>query len=87
MSNDVVLDWSVIEALMNEVVEGQKKQLLSFGRQFVPTLTSEDMLQPNDYPVLEYHPQFRYEEGVLAGMQSLQMALQAIKSQCPERFE
>lgn len=71
------VDWSAIEALVNELIEGQKKTLLTLGRRIVPTLTMEDMLQPNDYPNLEYHPEFRYEEGILAGLQTVQMALRA----------
>jgi hypothetical protein len=27
-------------------------------------------MQPNDFPELENHPFFRYEEGVLEGLQS-----------------
>lgn len=76
MENNRV-DRGAIEILLNELVEGQKKALLTLGRRIVPTLTMEDMLQPNDYPDLEYHPEFRYEEGVLAGLQTAQMALRA----------
>ena len=43
----------------------------------MPTLTSEDVLQPNDYPLLENNPHFRYEEGVLEGMQSVRTAFLA----------
>jgi hypothetical protein len=74
MKNNV-LDTDAIERLLNELVEGQKKALLTLGRRIVPTLTMEDMLQPNDYPNLEHHPEFRYEEGVLAGLQAAQMAM------------
>jgi len=64
-----------VDKLMEELIEGQKKVLLEVGRRFVPTLTPEDMLQPNDYLELEENPYFRYEEGVLAGLQTAQMAL------------
>lgn len=65
--------------LIEEMVEVQQRQLLEVGRRIVPTLTPEDMLQPNDYPALENHPYFRYEEGLLAGMQTVQMALRALE--------
>lgn len=71
--------WDSIEKIIEEIIEAQKKQLLKDGRRLVPTLTPEDMLQPNDYPELENHPAFRYEEGVLAGVQTVQMALRALK--------
>lgn len=67
--------------LLNEMVEHQKEKLLQLGRRFVFNLTPEDMLQPNDYPILENNPHFRYEEGFLAGLQSAQMALSALHAQ------
>lgn len=69
------VDWESIEKVTSELVESQRNQLLMLGRRIIPRLTSEDILQPNDYPELEFNPQFRYEEGVLAGVQALQMAL------------
>ncbi len=73
--------WKLVEQEIDRIIEGQKQTLLKLGRRFVPTLTPEDMLQPNDYPELEYNPHFRYEEGVLAGAQTVQMAFQAIKEE------
>ncbi len=67
-----------IVKLIDEMTESQKANLLRLGRRIVPTLTPEDILQPNDYPELENHPEFRYEEGVLAGYQTIQMALRAL---------
>ena len=72
--------WTATESLIHEVVEGQRQRLLRLGRQIIPNLTPEDILQPNDYPELEHNPDFRYEEGILAGMQAIQMALRAQKN-------
>ncbi len=63
-----------MKVLLNEIVEGQKDKLLKMGRYIIPNLTTEDILQPNDYPELENNPLFRYEEGVLEGVQTVQMA-------------
>jgi len=63
-----------IKKLIEEIAEGQKEKVLKCGRAFVPTLTSEDVLQPNDYPELENNPHFRYEEGVLEGIQTVRAA-------------
>ncbi len=71
-------EWQKLEETMHEMVESQRRALLLLGRRIVPSLTSEDVLQPNDYPELEHHPEFRYEEGVLAGMQTVQMALRVL---------
>jgi hypothetical protein len=74
-------NWPEIEKVLLELIEHQNKELLKLGRRIVPTLTPEDMLQPNDYRVLENHPAFRYEEGFLSGLQTVQMALRAIKNE------
>lgn len=71
------MDWASIEALIVEIATLQRKKLLACGQQIVPAVTEDDILQPNDFLELENHPLFRYEEGVLAGIQSVQMALQA----------
>lgn len=68
------MDNSVI-VLLSELVELQKQKVLRCGRQFVPHLTADDVLQPNDFPLLENNPHFRYEEGILAGLQSAQAAI------------
>lgn len=71
-------DWEAIEALIEEMALLQRKKLLSCGQQIIPTITDDDILQPNDFNELETHPIFRYEEGLLAGIQSVQMALLAL---------
>jgi len=70
-----------MESLFEELVEQQRKKLLKFARQLVPHITSDDLLQPNDFPDLEGHPLFRYEEGILEGLLTAQMAYCARKKQ------
>lgn len=72
--NETTQNFDHLTELLNELIEAQKKTLLKTGRRIIPTLTPEDMLQPNDYESLENNAHFRYEEGILAGMQSVQMA-------------
>lgn len=72
--------WEEVLCLLKELEDGQRGTLFELGRRIVPTLTQEDLLQPNDYPELENQPHFRYEEGVLAGIQTAQMALQALRA-------
>jgi hypothetical protein len=66
-----------IDLLIEEMVQWQRKKLLEEGRKIVPTLTPDDVLQPNDFPELENNPEFRYEEGILAGYQSMQVAVRS----------
>ena len=68
-----------MEKLFDELVEGQQKKLLKFARQIIPNMTTDDLLQPNDFPQLEQNPLFRYEEGVLEGLLTARMAYLAKK--------
>lgn len=75
------LPWNEIERLLKELIEYQQNKLLQSGQKQIPHITLDDLLQPNDFPTLENNPLFRYEEGILCGIQTVQMALQrAIKA-------
>ena len=64
----------IMETVFDQLVELQRKKLLQFSQQIVPNITADDLLQPNDFPELEHHPLFRYEEGVLKGLLTARMA-------------
>ncbi|MGB7978437.1 MAG: hypothetical protein WCF19_04670 [Chlamydiales bacterium] len=63
--------------LMDELIEGQRKKVFAVARRIVPRMTEEDLLQPNDFPELELHPHFRFEEGILDGLRMARMAILA----------
>lgn len=63
--------------VIEELVKGQQEKVLRCAREILPYLTEDDILQPNDFPALEEHPYFRYEEGVLEGLLAARMALRA----------
>jgi hypothetical protein len=64
-----------LEQLFEELVKGQKAKLLLLAKRIIPHITEEDLLQPNDFPELENHPLFRYEEGVLEGILTVRMGV------------
>lgn len=68
---------SEVERELIQLIENQENKLLTFGKRLVPNLTADDLLQPNDFPILEQHPAFRYEEGVVEGLRSALMVLRA----------
>jgi hypothetical protein len=68
-----------VESLIAELLDFHKTRLLQCARRIIPHLTDDDLLQPNDFPELENHPYFRYEEGLLAGIMTVQMALWALE--------
>ncbi len=68
-----------MEDVFAQMIEMQEKKLLELGRSIVSHLTSDDVLQPNDFPELEFNPHFRFEEGILKGIQSARAAYLAEK--------
>lgn len=67
-----------LESLFDELVEAQREKVKRCSDRIVPNLTADDLLQPNDFPELENHPHFRYEEGVLEGLLTARMAYLAL---------
>lgn len=57
------------------MIAQQEVRLLKLATEILPHVTSDDILQPNDFPELENHPYFRYEEGVLKGMHAARIAI------------
>lgn len=69
----------MMEKLFEEMINAQRTKLLVVANRILPHLTADDLLQPNDFPELENHPHFRYEEGILEGLLTSQMAFVALK--------
>ena len=63
-----------VEEIFEELIVRQKHRLMRYAREKIPYITEEDLLQPNDFPLLELDPFFRYEEGVLEGVLSSKAA-------------
>jgi hypothetical protein len=63
-----------LEKIFEELISLQRKKLLDCAQELICHITEEDLLQPNDFKELENHPYFRYEEGVLEGLLTAQMA-------------
>ncbi len=68
-------------ALFEQMVDAQRKKVYDCARQIIPSITADDLLQPNDFPELEGHPYFRYEEGVLEGLLTARMAYLSRKNE------
>lgn len=65
------------EALFEELINQQEERVFKLAEKIIPHITRDDILQPNDFPELENHPYFRYEEGILEGLRTARMALLA----------
>ncbi len=66
-----------MEEIFDQLIELQKLKVRRCADSIVPHLTEDDLLQPNDFPLLENNPYFRYEEGVLEGLMAARMAYRA----------
>jgi len=67
----------VVDSLLTQMVDHQRTKVLRLAREAIPHLSPEDVLNPNDYPELKAHPTFDFEDGILSGLISAQMALRA----------
>lgn len=69
--------FQLADSLLTKLVEQQRQKVLRVGRTFVPSLTFEDILNPQTFPELNRSALFNYEDGILAGLLSAQIALRA----------
>ncbi len=69
--------FEATERVLDEMITHQRAKVLQLAREAVPHISPEDVLNPNDYPELKAHPRFDYEDGLLAGLLSAQMAIRA----------
>lgn len=57
------------------MVELQKTKVLKVARDIIPDATPEDIRNPQDFPQLSTDSLFNYEDGILTGYLSIQIAL------------
>lgn len=63
--------------LIEEMIRHQEIKVLKLAREIVPNVTPEDILNAQDFPELERHGRFNFEDGILAGLKSVRMTLRA----------
>jgi hypothetical protein len=68
--------WREVEELVQELEDLQRRKVLDLARRLRPGLTLEDIANPHDFPELG-DPDWQYEDGVLAGVQSVLAAVRA----------
>ena len=73
MNNDA---WDEVEALLATMEEHQVGKVFELARRLKPGITHEDMRNPHDFPELA-DPDWQYEDGLLAGVQSVLAAVRA----------
>jgi hypothetical protein len=68
--------WQEVEMLVVELEQAQRQKVLDLARRLRPGLTAEDIANPHDFGELG-DADWQYEDGVLAGIQSVLAAVRA----------
>jgi hypothetical protein len=68
--------WREVEELVAQLEELQRGKVLDLARRLRPGLTLEDIANPHDFPELG-DPDWQYQDGTLAGIQSVLAAVRA----------
>jgi hypothetical protein len=66
-----------IDLLFEELIVHQRRRVLAHAQRLNPRITADDVLSPVDMPELAADPAWNYEDGVLAGYLSAQIAVRA----------
>lgn len=75
--------WDAIDKEIGAIEEVQARKVIELARRILPHLTAEDIRNPHDFPELDDHD-WQYEDGVLAGIQSVRIALRAMRNRVEE---
>jgi len=67
-----------IQELLGRMEELQARKVIELARRLKPGLTAEDIRNPHDFPDLD-DPDWHFEDGQLAGIQSVAAALRALR--------
>jgi hypothetical protein len=67
----------VVDTLLEQMIHQQRGKVLRLAREAIPYLSPEDVMNPNDFPELKAHPTFDFEDGILSGLVSAQVAVRA----------
>lgn len=65
------------EALFEAMIAAQRAKVLRIARELNPQITPDDVLNPHDFPELDQDAQYNFEDGILSGYISAQMAVRA----------
>jgi hypothetical protein len=66
-----------LDALLDQMITQQRAKVLRIARELNPSITPDDVLNPHDFPELDADSRYNFEDGILSGYISAQMALRA----------
>ncbi|MEO8189383.1 MAG: hypothetical protein ABI682_03495 [Acidobacteriota bacterium] len=68
---------SATAALLEEMIALQRVRVMEIAGRIDPSLSADDLMQPHDHPKVANHPDFQFEDGILAGYLAVRAALLA----------
>lgn len=74
------------DALFESLILHQKERVSKRATSLDPRLTSDDILNPHDFQVLDEDPRFQYEDGMLNGYIAAHIAWRAETLQKGRKF-
>lgn len=72
------------DRVLTQMIDQQRAKVLRVAHDYAPRATPEDLLNPHDIPELAGAPIFHFEDGILAGLISAQIALRAAPAPEPK---
>jgi hypothetical protein len=67
----------LLEPLFDGMLAQQRAKVLRIAREAVPNIGPEDLRNAHDFPELQAHPTFEWEDGILAGLIAAQVAVRS----------
>ncbi|ATB27460.1 hypothetical protein [Melittangium boletus] len=68
---------AIAGTLFERMISQQQAKVLRLAREVVPNITPEELRNPHDFPKLKEHATFEFEDGLLSGLISAQIAFNA----------
>ena len=63
------------DVLFNQMIDQQRTKVLRIARSINSRITEDDIFDPHSFPDVSSRPDFSYEDGILAGLISAQVAI------------
>ena len=83
---DRVAAFDEVMSLLTGMEELQARKVIELARRLRPGLTAEDIRNPHDFPELDDND-WHFEDGQLAGIQSVITALRALRERLQSEGE
>jgi hypothetical protein len=65
----------LLARLFDQMVEQQRAKVLRIASGINPRMTEDDIMDSPSFPELTSHPQFQFEDGLLAGLVAASVAV------------